>query len=365
MAGPDSRAKASTGLLGVLAGRRPEAPARARTAEPAPAAHAQHQDAVARQPAPASHAHHGVVARLSDLIATRPRGGGSFASANRVSTQLYGGHRSAFRGRGMEFDEVRAYHPGDDVRTIDWRVTARTGRTHTKLFQEERERPVLLLVDARAAMRFGTRESFKSVLAAKAAAVLSWVGIAGGDRVGGVVLSPSGLAAFRPERSRRRILAFIGAIADATAERTGPPAAEPSLADALARLRTLMRPGTLVFLISDFGDLDAHAAREAGRLAMDGPVTCVFTFDRLEAQMPGPGVFPVTDGAAVARLDADRAALRSAYARRFAERRGALEHLARERGMVLVDLETGTDPADALNPERLRRAGPPARRTVA
>lgn len=123
----------------------------------------------------------------------------------------------------MEFDEVRVYHPGDDVRTIDWRVTARTGRPHTKLFQEERERPVLVLVDVRAGMRFGTRDCFKSVLAAKAAAVLAWIGIGGGDRVGGLVLAPSGIIALRAERTRRRILAFVRSIADATAEQLGPP----------------------------------------------------------------------------------------------------------------------------------------------
>lgn len=89
----------------------------------------------------------GVVASLGELVATRPRVSGGFASGGKVRAYQYGGHRSAYRGRGMEFEEVRAYHPGDDIRTIDWRVTARTGRTHTKLFQEERERPVLILVD--------------------------------------------------------------------------------------------------------------------------------------------------------------------------------------------------------------------------
>lgn len=296
----------------------------------------------------------GIVARLPELLAVRPRGGGGFAPGGKVRTHQFGGHRSSFRGRGMEFDEVRAYHPGDDVRTIDWRVTARTGRTHTKLFQEERERPVLILVDARAAMRFGTRGSFKSVLAAKAAALLAWVGIAGSDRVGGVVLAPSGVGAFQPERSRRRILNFVRAVADATAEPARPEATGPALAEALARTRALARPGTLVFLVTDFADLDAHGVREMERLAVDNHVTCLFVFDRLEAQMPDPGLYPVTDGVAVARLDAERAALRAAYAQRFAARHDGVERICRERGMTFLDLETGTDPADVLHPERLR-----------
>lgn len=296
----------------------------------------------------------GVVARLSDLVAARPRGGGGFAPGGKVRTHQFGGHRSSFRGRGMEFDEVRVYHPGDDVRTIDWRVTARTGKPHTKLFQEERERPVLILTDARARMRFGTRGSFKSVLAAEAAAVLSWVGIAGGDRVGGVVLTPSLVAAYPPERSRHRILSFVRGIADATAERMGPAAAEPTLGEALARLRTLARPGTLVFLVTDFADFDDHAARELDRMGMHAHVTGLFVYDRLEAAMPDPGRYPVTDGVRVARLEADDPAERAAYARRFAAHRERVERLFRERGMTFLDLETGIDPADVLHPERLR-----------
>ena len=299
----------------------------------------------------------GVVARLSDLVAARPHAGGGFAPGGKVRTHQFGGHRSSFRGRGMEFDEVRVYHPGDDVRTIDWRVTARTGKPHTKLFQEERERPVLILTDARARMRFGTRGSFKSVLAAEAAAVLSWVGIAGGDRVGGVVLAPSAVGAYKPERSRRRILNFVRAIADATAERAGPvggPAGEPSLAEALARMRALARPGTLVFLVSDFADFDEHAVRELERLAMDSHVTGLFVYDRLEAAMPDPGRYPVTDGVRIARLEADDEAARAAHARRFAAHHDHVERAFRERGMTFLDLATGTDPADVLHPERLR-----------
>lgn len=293
----------------------------------------------------------GVVARLDELVAIRPRAGGGFAPGGKVRTHQLGGHRSGFRGRGMEFDEVRAYQPGDDIRTIDWRVTARTGRAHTKLFQEERERPVLVLADARAAMRFGTRGCFKSVLAAQAAAILSWVGIAGGDRVGGVVIGPAGVATFRPERSRRRILSFVKSIADATAD--APRAGEPPLAAAIAHIRALARPGSLIFLVSDFFDLDDHAVREVERLALQSHVTNLFVFDPLEAALPGAGSFPVTDGRIVARLDVDHPAARAAYAQRFQARRDAVERMSRERGMTFLPLDTGQNPVDILHPERL------------
>lgn len=305
---------------------------------------------------------YGLVASLEELVAARPGDGvGGFAPGGKVRTHQFGGHRSSFRGRGMEFDEVRAYQPGDDIRTIDWRVTARTGKAHTKLFQEERERPVLLLVDTRRAMRFGTRDCFKSVLAARAAAVLTWAAISGGDRVGGVVLTPLRIAAFRPERSRRRILHFVKAVAEATADGFGQEeddggegeAPEPPLAEAIARLRSAARPGTLVFLASDFADFDAAAARELNRLSHSSQVTAVFVYDALEARLPPRGTYRVSDGEAVARLDPGRGDLASVYAARFAARQARIEQFCRQHGMAFVPLQTGQDSADLLHPERL------------
>lgn len=299
----------------------------------------------------------GVVARLEELIAARPNGAGRGLGSARARSRQLGGHRSSFRGQGMEFDEVRAYQMGDDVRTIDWRVTARTGKTHTKLFQEERERPVLILLDVRTFMRFGTRGSFKSVLAARAAAMLTWLSLDEGDRVGGVVLMPSGVVSYRPQRSRGRILSFVKAMADATQDGFGaePPASEPSLADALARLRHVSRPGTVAFIISDFHDFGDPALRELGRLSLLCQVSNLFIHDALEAETPQRGLYRVSDGAGVAVLDADSRAAREAYARRFAERREIIEQMSRQRGMAFLQLQTGEDPADILNPARGRR----------
>lgn len=299
----------------------------------------------------------GIVARFEELVAARPPGGGRGLAATRARSRQLGGHRSSFRGRGMEFDEVRAYQMGDDVRTIDWRVTARTGRTHTKLFQEERERPVLILLDARSFMRFGTRGSFKSVLAAKAAAMLAFLSLEEGDRVGGVVLTPAGIASHEPQRSRGGVLGFVKAMADATQQGYGapPPKAEPSLADALARLRHVSRPGTLAFILSDFHDFDDKAMRELGRLSLHCQVSNLFIHDALEVEAPEHGLYRMSDGTGVAVLDADDRSARAAYAKRFAERRQAIELLSRQRGMAFLPLQTGEDPADLLNPARQRR----------
>ena len=148
---------------------------------------------------PRRHENYGVVASLDELIRQRaPRRSVGMGPTGRVRTLHSGAYDSVFHGRGMEFDESRLYQAGDDVRTIDWRLMARTGRVHTKLFHEERERPVRMLVDARPSMRFGTRDSFKSVLAARAAATLAWAARDAGDRVGGILLRSSGPTELEP-----------------------------------------------------------------------------------------------------------------------------------------------------------------------
>jgi uncharacterized protein (DUF58 family) len=308
----------------------------------------------------------GITASVGELVgrrgsatrlATAPRG--------RVRTSNAGAYGSAFRGRGMEFDETRAYQAGDDVRAIDWRVTARTGRVHTKLFHEERERPVLLLVDQRPHMRFGTRDAFKSVVAARAAATLAWAARDGGDRVGGIVLGDAALdrAVIAPQRSRARLLQLLHTISDATSHQravagTEPP---PMLADALSLLARTSRPGTLLYVISDFADLDhgdagAAAARQLVRLARRCEVACVLVYDRLEAQAPPPGRYRISDGARVLELPASSRRWREDYAACFATRRMSLERMCRERAMAFVALETGADCSAVLSAARTGRA---------
>ena len=299
----------------------------------------------------------GVVARFADLVAARPHSGKKAPGPRKARSQMLGGHRSPARGRGMEFDEVRAYQPGDDIRTIDWRVTARTGRTHTKLFQEERERPVLILIDLRARMRFGTRATFKSVLAARAAAMVAWTSLDAGDRVGGVILSPFAAASYRPQRSRAQVLGFVKAIADGTAAGISdpPPAAEPTLSEALGRLRQVSPPGTQVYVLSDFHDFDEASARELGRISLHCEVTNILVYDKLEAQMPSKGRFRVSDGSRVGILDAQGGRAQATYALQFAQRRSALADICHRRGMACLDLETGTDPADLFAPRSAAR----------
>src|SRR4029077_9436130 len=151
-----------------------------------------------RMATPARAAQSPVHVTLADLMRLRVAGEALQLTAPRVRVAVSGGHLSPYKGRGVEFDESRLYQPGDDLRTIDWRVTARTGKPHTKVFREERNRPVFVWLDLRRPMLFATRGAYKGVRAAEIAALIAWSAVANGDRLGGLVFSEAEHHELRP-----------------------------------------------------------------------------------------------------------------------------------------------------------------------
>ncbi|MBE9538103.1 MAG: DUF58 domain-containing protein, partial [Proteobacteria bacterium] len=210
----------------------------------------------------------GAYVSLADLIALRfPAGQLCLARKKRALSTLAGPNKSNFRGRGIDFEEVRRYQPGDDIRTIDWRVTARSGNAHTKLFQEERERPVLIVVDQRHGMFFGSGHCFKSVLAAHLASLLAWGALDNGDRIGGLVFNGADHREIRPRRSRKTALALLSHIdsynhALPLAPELPTPSGESSFAGMVHNLRRIAKPGSAIFLISDFHGANDERAQE-------------------------------------------------------------------------------------------------------
>ena len=164
----------------------------------------------------------------------------------KVHTLQGANYLSTMRGRGMDFEEARMYQAGDDARCIDWRVTARTNVVHTKIYQEERERPVLFLVDLSLSMRFATRVAFKSVIAARVAALLAWASAREGDRIGGIVFSDNEHFELRPRSRQLGVISLLKNISELSAEQ--PAEANPqALNQALQRLRAVTRPGVVAF----------------------------------------------------------------------------------------------------------------------
>lgn len=232
----------------------------------------------------------------------------------RNSSSLAGGRRSSLRGRGIDFDEVRLYQPGDDVRAIDWRVTARTGKPHTKIFREEKERPVLLLLDLRSTMLFGSRRCFKSVLAANIAALLAWATLEAGDRIGALLLSDDGIVDIKPRRSRHTVLQIFRQIIviaeqlQQNIQRATPGKQPVALLDALQQLRAISRPGACNVIISDFHDWHPACARALHPVVRHSQCFALQTLDALEQQIPAIGMVrlrSLSSQAAINTLDKD------------------------------------------------------------
>ncbi|NEX21146.1 DUF58 domain-containing protein [Thiorhodococcus mannitoliphagus] len=293
---------------------------------------------------PADNMAPGLRATLKELIGLRAQARRlDLAPRGRVLATRSGGHLSRFRGRGMEFDESRVYQPGDDPRNMDWRVTARAGTPHVKLFREERERPVWLLVDQGPSMRFGTRVAFKSVVAAQAAALLGWAAADRGDRVGGLVFDERAHLERRPAARGAGLLPLLDRLAAMPDTGEGGYA---SLEEAGGHLARLVRPGSLVAIVSDFFDLEADRGRWLNQLGDRGELLLILVHDPLESEVPPPGRYPVMSGVRRGVLDLTAKGAREAYHRQFAGRLVLLEQLARRNAFHLLKLAT----TDAVGP---------------
>jgi len=235
-----------------------------------------------------------------------------------VSTQ--GGSRlSKMRGRGIDFSEVRAYQPGDDVRTIDWRVTARKNKPHTKVFREERERLTLVVVDQTQSMFFGSRVRLKSVAAAEVAAAAAWQALNHNDRVGGMVIGNQQVAIHKPYRNVKAVARLLADVASFNQSLVagGGPVDDTNLHDSLARLRRLARTNYRIYVVSDFEPMGDHWRDTFRALSRHNEVIAVRVYDPLEQELPPADRYTVTDGGARWQFHAGNRALRQHYHDRF------------------------------------------------
>jgi len=272
---------------------------------------------------------------LASLMALRQHNTLSQPPRGRILAAQDGGYRSNFRGRGMEFAEVRCYQAGDDVRTIDWRVTARTGKPHTKLFQEERERPVLVAIDYRRPMFFATRGQFKAVQASQLAALIGWQTLQQGDRLGAFIFSEERHVELRPQSGKRGVLSLLRQMIDDPAwQRPLQRPFEPQqrLFQTLTRLRRVVRPGSLVTLISDFAQWDDAVEKQLTLLNRHNDLTLIFCYDPLEAHLPPAGSYPVSDGRHPFHFDTTSTRVRQQYEQQFLEHRQRIEQFCRRHG---------------------------------
>lgn len=292
-----------------------------------------------------------------ELLGLAAQASGMRLDAMRACAMQTGGYLSALRGRGMEYDESRPYQDGDDPRTIDWRVTARTGRAHTKVFREERERPVLLWVDMRPPMFFATQGVFKAVAAARAAALLAWTASQQGDRVGALIMGGADHSELRPARGRQAVFRLIEALLNTSGWDSTTHASQfPSMSESLANLAQVVRPGSRVFLLSDFQDLDETDATRVRHVAQHNDVVILFFHDLLERELPPAARYRLITSVGEQILDTTSPEVRVAHAARFERRRTQLLALARFRGVKYLEYATNDDVV-ALLCRRFSRGG--------
>ncbi len=259
----------------------------------------------------------GVIITLSELIALKSLAGAR-RQVVRARQTTNGKHAAKARGRGMDFADVRHYQAGDDIRHMEWRITARSGQPHVKLYEEERERAVMILIDFNRCMYFGTRGAFKSYLAAQLAGLLAWTAIKQGDKVGGLLFSAHNCHDFAPKLRQANLTPYLKALSTYTHLEHAKPVQQQTinLSSAVLRLDQITQSGSLVILISDFYQLNPSVLPQLARLKARHDLIALHVCDPIELTAPPAGIYPISDGRQAALLN-----LRSSYARRAYQER--------------------------------------------
>ncbi|WP_421999199.1 DUF58 domain-containing protein [Reyranella sp.] len=288
---------------------------------------------------------------LDELTRLRHRARGfSFLPRQPVHSLLTGRHASRLRGRGLDFEELRHYFEGDDTRTIDWAATARRGEPHVRVYSEERDRSVLLLVDQRQSMFFGSRHAMKSVAAAEAAALAAFRVTSLGDRVGAIVFSEHGFVEIRPrarEAGVRRILAEV-VRQNRLLSAEGPPPDATLLNAALRHAARLANHDWLVCLISDMAGADGKTVRSMTEITAHNDALAILVQDPLEAELPDIGRTVLAEGDRQVEIDLSARELRRRFAGEAAAERARVERFSLHHAIPVLPITTHRDVADQM-----------------
>jgi uncharacterized protein (DUF58 family) len=295
----------------------------------------------------------GVYVDLEQLIALEQKGRKvSLLPRQPVHSLLSGRYASRMRGRGLNFEEIRDYRSGDDVRSIDWKVTARLQSPHVRVFNEERDRQGLLVVDQRLSMFFGTRRAMKSVTAAEIAAVVAWRILSVGDRVGGIVFNDRSIEEVRPQRSRRIVLQYLTKLAEqnqALGVGRGITRDATMLNRALDRIRRVAPHDATVVIFSDFDGADETTRHAIAALAAHNTVIAVLIHDPSQSELPAAGRMTVTDGELQIALDVAHGSTRQNILDMSKTRLRSVFEWTRDFGVPVLPLSTAEEPVNQLH----------------
>lgn len=288
----------------------------------------------------------GVYASLEELIRlqflTRDF---SFLPSQPVTSILAGRYASRLRGRGLNFEELRKYQSGDDVRTIDWKVTARTRSPYVRVYTEEKDRATIVVCDQRINMFWGTRERLKSVTAAQLAALASWRATAVGDRVGAVIFDDQQAVEHRPQRSQKSVMNILHSVVSMNHELRADSDVPPNpamLNEALKKALKLATHDMLVIIVSDFYGVDKTTEKLTAKLAQHNDVLGILVTDPIRND-PHPQKVTASDGRMQVEVPFDRKEIREKVSENYREEREDIAHFMRKISAPLLEVSNEGD----------------------
>ena len=281
---------------------------------------------------------------LKDLVALQHQATGfSFLPRQPVHSILSGRHGSRLRGRGLDFEELRHYRFGDDIRTMDWKVTNRTGKPHVRVFTEERERPVLLLIDQRTSMFFGSQVKMKSVVAAELAALAAWRVLDAGDRVGALIFNDTDIREIKPRRSRKTVMQILHTLIQfnhALGADTDHPQNDTQLDNALKETERLCGHDYLLIIVSDMSGWNSQSVKCIKQLAWHNDIIASLIFDPLEKELPDKSKLVLSDGDMQIQVDSGKAGLRDKFTGEFVSGVEQLQSELRKHSVPVIPIDT-------------------------
>ena len=289
----------------------------------------------------------GAYADLASLVALQFKAGGFALARNRpVHSFLFGRRSSHVRGRGLDFEELRSYVPGDDVRSIDWRVTARSRKPYVRVYSEERDRPTMLVVDQRINMFFGTRRSMKSVVAAEIAALAAWRVFHQGDRVGAFIFNDTTTEQLRLHRSRGAVLRLLSRLSDFNQQLRCDCPAQPGTGQLNRTLEAVARvchDDALLLIASDFDGADQHTRDLLLDLSRSNDVICCLIYDPAAVRIPSASEFVVSNGELQIELQLGQEKVRKDIVKASDQRVKPILAWQHELGIPVLPLSTAED----------------------
>jgi uncharacterized protein (DUF58 family) len=275
--------------------------------------------------------------------------GFSFLPRQPVRSILSGRHSSRLRGRGLDFEELRHYRPGDDIRTMDWKVTNRTGKPHVRVYTEERERRVYLLVDQRISMFFGSQRAMKSAVAAEIAALAAWRVLGVGDRVGALIFDDQHCYHFTPRRSREAVINILKQLETANAALTaGCQANAEQFNTAFDALLRHVAHDALVIYIGDGFGWDERSDEILKRLSLHNDVIAVNVFDPAERDLPALNELVVSDGEMQIVVSGTQQELQARFEKSYLNHVKHMREALQRFGLPLIEVDTVDDPLQQL-----------------